>query len=117
MAFSYNANLNTPCDRVRFLVGDTVEARAALQDEEIDAVLALQTPNAAAVFYAAIECLQAMWAKWLASAGGIESKRVDGASWKYSSGASVEARVHELRRMALKALGRRPIQARARIPS
>jgi len=50
MAFSYSNTLATNLDRVRFLLGDTVEATAKFQDEEITGLLSLgNDPVAAAV--------------------------------------------------------------------
>jgi len=40
MSFSYNNDLSTDLDKVRFYIGDTVEASYIIEDEEITAVLA-----------------------------------------------------------------------------
>ena len=45
MSFNYSADLSTNRDWVRFLIGDTVESKARLQDAEIDALLVEESEN------------------------------------------------------------------------
>lgn len=61
MAFTYNGVASSSKDRIRFLVGDTIEvAGKSLTDEDIAAVLLVQTN----VMRAAAECARALAARY-----------------------------------------------------
>ena len=85
MSATYNEDLSSDKDWVRFLIGDTVTATAALDDDTILAVLAAE-PNK---YFAAARCGEAASARWMAAAGGLLAKVVDDLHIKW--GATVGA--------------------------
>lgn len=118
MPATYNPNLPTDRDWVRFLTGDTDVAGAALLDEEIDAVVAAEVARNGAgewtKYCAAAEALAAMAAGW-ASAGMSTDwveKTVGKLSLRRAEGQSardaVDARVRELRARCAWLLTSRP---------
>ena len=64
MKFTYKSDLSRPLDRVRFAIGDNVEASALVSDDEINAVLALQPT----VTYAAASVADYLAAKFASNA-------------------------------------------------
>ena len=77
MSFTYDPDLDTNLDWVRFLVDDTVETDAELTDEEITAVLAEQIVSGAALkYFAAARCLEHLSVKWLSAGRGVREKQV-----------------------------------------
>jgi len=81
MGFSYSSALATDIHRVRFLIRDTVEANAGLQDEEILWILG-EEPN---IYFAAARAGEAAF---LADGKGISSVSIGGLS--ISRGSSPE---------------------------
>ena len=102
MAFSYDPALPTDKDHVRFLVADTVEATALLQDEEILATLSEETATGKALkYFAAARVLEILTTRWASLGRGVTSKTVSrlSKSWGMDGTASavLEARIKELR--------------------
>lgn len=82
MAFTYTADLSEPRDYVRFLLGDTIEGRAFLDDGEIESALLLKGNN---VFKSAHLCAKNILAQMLRQgsfrSGSTEKSRAE--SLKY----------------------------------
>ncbi|HPT61615.1 MAG TPA: hypothetical protein PLN81_08480 [Bacillota bacterium] len=71
MTWSYDPNLTTPKDRVRFQIGDTIQTDQLLQDEEINFVL-LQKGNDE--LRAAVECCEVIATKFARQADSTMGK-------------------------------------------
>jgi len=75
---SYDPDLPTGKDWVRFLTGDTDTSAASISDEEITAVLAMQTATGvAAYYYAAAEVLSLFLAEQAQAGAGLQRKMVE----------------------------------------
>ena len=109
MSFNYSADLSTNRDWVRFLIGDTVESKARLQDAEIDALLVEESENK---YLAAARALELVLSQWILKGEGISSKSVDGLSISYSQAGGGEtalrARIKELRERGARLSTQRP---------
>lgn len=102
MSFTYDNSLSTDKDWVRFLAGDTVEASAALSDEEIAALLAEETATGAAKkYFTAASALGSLMRRWASAGGGLIEKEVSRLKLRFgieqSAAAALEARIRELR--------------------
>jgi hypothetical protein len=77
MAATYDSTLATNKDHVRFLIPDTNVNAAQLSDEEITAVLSLETATGQALpYFAAARCVDVLHAKWSAGGQGVVEKQV-----------------------------------------
>ncbi len=88
MSFSYDTSLSSDLAWVRFLIGDVTSATAVLSDEEIAAIITVETKSVAAAtkYAAAATAGTAAFARWQATGKGISAKAVDGLSIKRESG-------------------------------
>jgi hypothetical protein len=94
VGFTYsNDPASTPSDAVRLLAGDTVEAGAFLQDEEIDFFLALH-PNPALAAAAACEAIASRLAR------RVDTKVGDVSTRGSQAAAAYRERAESLRAMA-----------------
>lgn len=64
MAFTYDPQLDTSLDQVRFRIGDTDPLDPQLQDEELNALLATTNDNVAATSLLALDALIARYARF-----------------------------------------------------
>lgn len=77
MTASYDPNLAADRDHVRFLINDTDTHDALLSDEEISAVIRLETATGEALPYmAAASCLGTLLARWAGVGRGVMEKSV-----------------------------------------
>lgn len=89
---TYDPNLATSRDYVRFLIGDTdVPDNAELTDEEIDAMLVLY-PNPHCAAYRLLDSLMARSHGPGGRSGPIASKSVDGLSISYATASKGQTR-------------------------
>lgn len=97
MAFTYD--LSTDIGKLRLRIGDTVEARALLTDEELQVVLDTTTDEALSTIYAIDFCIAQLAVKIPQSAAGISGQ-----------GQVKFDQYEKLRKIWEKRLGRGPIQ-------
>lgn len=123
MAATYDETLATGKDWVRFLIRDTDTANAQLSDEEITALLGVQTATGEAAYYfAAAEALCILKTAYASAGAGRTSKSVEHLeiTWGMDSGVleALEYAIRSLRRRgaflyagrpyALRVVGRSP---------
>lgn len=113
MSATYNSTLSTDLDLVRFLVGDTDITDPALQDEEITAIVALQTAPAAALpYFAAADLLSQLSGKYGAAGKGKVQKMVSKLNiiWGINedANAALASRISDLRKRGAQLAARRP---------
>lgn len=98
MAATYDPTLPTDRDHVRFLIGDTNVSSAVLTDEEIAAVLGLETATGTALpFFAAARCLEAIRIRYATAGGGKLAKTVSKLSIQWGvDGSAAEALDHTI---------------------
>lgn len=118
MSATYDTTLATDRDHVRFLIGDTVVTNAKLSDEEIDAVLDLETATGEALpYFAAARCLEALRSRWLGAGAGVLEKSVGELTLRYggdqSSAATLETAIKDLRKRGATLLAPSPKVFRA----
>lgn len=119
MSATYDPTLPTGRDWVRFLSRDTdVPDNAELSDEEIDALLAMQTATEpAAYYYAAAEALALIVTTYAKVGKGLLSKSVEHLELTWGSGegviAALEQQIAGLRKRGAFLLSRRPRVVRA----
>jgi hypothetical protein len=100
---TYDPELPSNRDHVRFLIGDTDTAAALLSDEEIDAVITAETATGDALkYYAAARCLEALVTRWASAGHGVVEKQVSKLRVRRglgeSAGAVLERAIRELRK-------------------
>lgn len=95
MSFSYSSSLMSDRDWVRFILPDTSTPNHAIEDEEIDAVLAQSPSNgqsgnkSSAVYYAAATCLERLHRKYMTAGKGKTSRKVSRLAVVYGTGAGI----------------------------
>ena len=103
MAATYDEDLPTNRDHVRFLIDDTDTSDANFSDAEIDAALADETATGAALkFYTAARLLEVLKVRYLKAGEGVEQKRVGKLMKQWGSGSTasedaIQKRIGELR--------------------
>jgi hypothetical protein len=70
MTWTYGTDLETPRDRVRFVIGDTDNDRQLLTDEEIEAILVIQNNDITRTAIALAEHLEAKFVRRAESRSG-----------------------------------------------
>lgn len=118
MSANYDPTLPSGLDWVRFLTRDTDTAAAALSDEEITALLAMQTATGQAAYYfAAAEALQILRAGYATAGEGVTSKTVEHLekTWGMDRGVveAIDCHISFLRRRGAFLLSRVPRTVRA----
>jgi hypothetical protein len=108
MSATYDINLASDVDWVRFLIYDTDTSAPMLTDQEIAAIVAKQTSAGidAPRYYAASECLAVLHTRYLTGGRGKSSKKVGQLAVVYGTASginadlAVQARIAELRKEA-----------------
>ena len=92
MSATYDPELPSNRDHVRFLIGDTDTASALFQDEEITATLSEETATGDALkYYAAARLLGILRTKWASKGKGVAEKQVSKLRTRYGLGDDVDA--------------------------
>lgn len=118
MPITYDPTLSTDRDWVRFLTRDTNLVTAALQDEEIDAMLLEETVRvpAALKYVTAARVLDLLVASWAGVSHGLKAKTVGRLKLEWGGdGGNLEAlheRINYLLRRAAEICERRPLAFR-----
>lgn len=118
MAVTYDSTLPTNRDWVRFLTRDTSLTAAALQDEEIDAMLLEESVSvpAALKYVTAARVLNLLVSQWASTSHGLKSKTVGRLSLEWGGDAgnfqALHDRVDYLLRCAAELCEQRPLAFR-----
>lgn len=113
MSATYDPNLSTERDFIRFLIGDT-SAPFTLSDEEIDALILDSTygESRARKYFVAADALTFLSLRWASSGKGITSKSVSRLSISYGNSTSaqeaLDRKIKELRAIGNYYLSRVP---------
>jgi hypothetical protein len=98
MPFSYNGELATDLDWVRFLTGDKTLSEPLLSDEEIIAILAEESKLVSSApdaikYFAAASALEGIGANWVTISKGLSEKRIKDLTlvWSHGTGTGVLA--------------------------
>lgn len=116
MSFSYDSTLSSNVDIVRFLIGDTAEP-ALFTDEELSALLGLQTATGAALpYFAAAEALSTLSGRYANAGKGTIQKTVSKLTkiWGVNEDANdaLQSRISWLRQRGAFLLSQRPFSFR-----